>query len=297
MRRERRLSASLRYNVGLMPPIVGLLSDFGLQDHYVGAMKGAVLAACPDATLVDIVHDLPAHDIMAGALALDSAYRAFPARAVFLAVVDPGVGSPRRGLAASVGGYSFVGPDNGILSLVLRSEPRGQVRALTNTGLFRYEVSPVFHGRDVFAPVAGHLARGTPFEEVGPLATDAILLQVPPLERRGPVEWQATVLHVDRFGNLTTNVTERDLRAMGEVAPRDLSDLQVSVEGVILPFARVYSDVARGEPCAVLGSSGRLEIAVNQGSASRQLGAWTGALVRLFFAEWSAGEPSDGVVV
>lgn len=280
-----------------MPPIVALLSDFGLQDHYVGAMKGAVLATCPDAVLVDLVHDLPAHDVMAGALALDSAYKAFPAGAVFLAVVDPGVGSVRRGLAASAGGYYFVGPDNGILSLVLKEQPRGEVRALTNAGLFRYEVSPVFHGRDVFAPVAGHLARGTPFEEVGPLVTDATALRVPPLSRRGPVEWEATVLHVDRFGNLTTNVTERDLGAMSDVAPRGLSDLQVSVEGVVLPFARTYSDVALGEPCAVLGSSGRLEIAVNQGSASRQIGAWTGATVRLFFPEWSTSEPGGEVVI
>jgi S-adenosylmethionine hydrolase len=260
-------------------------------------MKGAVLATCPDATLVDIVHELPAHDVMSGALALDSAYRAFPARTVFLAVVDPGVGSARRGLAVSVGGYSFVGPDNGILSLVQRAEPHREVRALTNAGLFRYEVSPVFHGRDVFAPVAGHLARGTPLDEVGEIVKDAIALRIPPLERRGPVEWLATVLHVDRFGNLTTNVTERDLRAMGEVAPHGLSDLQVSVEGVILPFARAYSDVAQGEPCAVLGSSGRLEVAVNQGSASRQLGAWTSTPVRLFFPEWSATQPGGGVVI
>jgi S-adenosylmethionine hydrolase len=278
-------------------PVVALLSDFGSADHYVGAMKGAVLAACPGATLVDVVHDLPAHDVMAGALALESVYRVFPGGTVFLAVVDPGVGSVRRGLAAAAGGYQFVGPDNGILSLVLAAHEGHDVRALTNAGLFRFEVSPVFHGRDVFAPVAGHLARGMALEEVGPTVLDAKALKVPPVSRRAPVEWEAVVLHVDRFGNLTTNVTESDLTAMGDLWPRGLSEMQVSVEGVVLPFARTYSDVALGEPCAVLGSSGRLEIAINQGSASRELGAWIGAPVRIFFPEWSATEPAVEVVV
>lgn len=279
-----------------MPPIVALLSDFGLQDHYVGAMKGALLAACPEAVLVDVVHELPAHDVMAGALALEASYRTFPAGAVFLAVVDPGVGSSRRGLAASAGGYYFVGPDNGILSLVLRADPRCEIRALTNAGLFRHEVSPVFHGRDVFAPVAGHLARGVAFEEVGPAVGDIVRLEVPPLGRRGPLEWEGTVVHVDRFGNLTTNVTEQDLRSVGEVATREWSDILVSVEGVVLPLARTYSDVAEGEPCAVVGSGGRLEIAVNQGSAARKLGAVSGTTVRLTIAE-STPEPAGQVVV
>jgi S-adenosylmethionine hydrolase len=279
-----------------MPPIVALLSDFGLQDHYVGAMKGAVLAACPEAALVDVVHDLPAHDVMAGALALEAAYAAFPARTVFLAVVDPGVGSARRGLAARAGGYLFVGPDNGILSLVLSEDPRCEIRALTNAGLFRHEVSPVFHGRDVFAPVAGHLARGSAFEEVGPQAGDIARLEVPPMGRRGPSEWEGTVVHVDRFGNLTTNVTERDLRSVGEASSRELSDIQVSVEGLVLPLARTYSDVAEGDACAVLGSSGRLEIAVNQGSAARKLGARTGTAIRLHAAHWTA-EPAGQVVI
>jgi S-adenosyl-L-methionine hydrolase (adenosine-forming) len=280
-----------------MSAIVALLSDFGSEDHYVGAMKGAVLATCPGVTLVDVVHDLPAHDVMAGALALESVYRVFPGGTVFLAVVDPGVGSLRRGLAAAAGGYRFVGPDNGILSLVLAAHEGPEVRALTNAGLFRFEVSPVFHGRDVFAPVAGHLARGMAMEEAGPRVLDAVSLRVPPVKRCAPLEWEAVVLHVDRFGNLTTNVTERDLTAMGNLLPRGTSDLQVSVEGVVLPLARTYSDVAVGEPCAVLGSSGRLEVAVNQGSASRQMGAWVGAPVRLFFPEWSRAEPAEEVVL
>jgi hypothetical protein len=135
------------------------------------------------------------------------------------------------------------------------------------------------------------------FDEVGPLVHDAATLRVPPLHRRAPVEWEAVVLVVDRFGNLTTNVAARDLTAMSELSPRGLSDLQVSVEGVVLPFARTYSDVAPGEPCALLGSSGRLEIAVNQGSASRQLRASVGGSVRLFFPDWSASGPAGELVV
>jgi S-adenosylmethionine hydrolase len=123
------------------------------------------------------------------------------------------------------------------------------------------------------------------------VVSDAVTLHVPSLVRRGPLQWEATVLRVDRFGNLTTNATEHDLESMREVAPRGLSDLQATIEGVVLPFARTYSDVAPGEPCALLGSSRRLEIAVNQGSASRQLGAWTGTTVRLFFPEWTLAEP------
>jgi S-adenosylmethionine hydrolase len=134
-------------------------------------------------------------------------------------------------------------------------------------------------------------------EETGALVADAVSLRIPPVKRRAPLEWEAVVLHVDRFGNLTTNVTERELKAMGELLPRGTSDLQVAVEGVVLPFAQTYSDVAQGEPCAVLGSSGRMEIAINQGSASRELGAWIGAPVRLFFPEWSTTESSGEVVV
>jgi S-adenosylmethionine hydrolase len=280
-----------------MAAIVGLLSDFGHADHYVGAMKGAVLAACPEATLVDLVHDVPAHDVRAGALALEAAYRAFPGRSVFVAVVDPGVGSSRRGLAVSAGGYFFVGPDNGLLSLVAGAHQGARTRALTNAGLFRYEVSALFHGRDVFAPVAGHLARGGAFEEVGPLVEDMVVLRLPALERRGPGEWAGEVLHVDHFGNLVTNVSAADLEAVAREAAAGLDELLVSIAGAIVPVARVYADVAVGEPCALVGSGGRLEVAVNQGSAAREMGAGRGSPVRLFLPRPSGPEAADEVVI
>ncbi len=151
-----------------MPPVIALLTDFGLQDPYVGAMKGAILTACPEATLVDLVHELPAHDVAAGALALDAAYPHFPGGTVFVAVVDPGVGSERRPLAVGAGRWVFVGPDNGLFTHVLEAHPSARVRLLANPLLFREPLSPVFHGRDLFGPAAGRLARGLPLDQVGP---------------------------------------------------------------------------------------------------------------------------------
>lgn len=264
-----------------MRPIVALLSDFGNQDHYVGAVKGAVLAACADALLVDIVHDLPPHDVAAGAYALAAAYRAFPAGTVFVAVVDPGVGTPRRGLAVEAGGYCFVGPDNGILGFVLAEHPASRVHALTNAGLFRYEVSATFHARDVFGPVAGRLAGGMPLDEVGPPVADAFRLPAAAVAEVGPGEWEATVLHVDRFGNLATTLTRERLGEILAHVESDPTRVVVVVEGAVLPLVSSYGEVHEGEPCALLGSSDRLEVAVNCGSAARVLGACRGTPVRV----------------
>ncbi|HVQ30706.1 MAG TPA: SAM-dependent chlorinase/fluorinase, partial [Vicinamibacteria bacterium] len=162
-----------------MARIIALLTDFGTVDPYVGAMKGAILSVCPDATLVDLVHDLPAHDVLAAALALDAAHPVFPAGTVFVAVVDPGVGSARRGLAIRAGAHTFVGPDNGLFTLVLRAHADAQVHEITNPALGRVPRSPVFHGRDVFGPVAAHLAQGLAIEEVGPRVVGPTVLDVP----------------------------------------------------------------------------------------------------------------------
>jgi S-adenosylmethionine hydrolase len=264
-----------------MRPLVALLTDFGSQDHYAGAVKGAVLAACRDATVVDIAHDLPPHDIHEAAFALFAAYRAFPTGTVFVAVVDPGVGSDRRGLAVEAGGYRFVGPDNGIFSLILEEHEGAQVRKLTNSGLFRYEVSPTFHGRDVFGPVAGHLAGGLSIDDVGPLVEDPVRFSVEDLKRLDEREWEGEILHVDRFGNMTTNMTKAALDEVLADVGGDPTQVVVVVAGVVLPLVRSYFDLPEGEGCALLGSSGRLEIAVNRGNASRVLGASRGTPVRV----------------
>ena len=264
-----------------MPTIVALLSDFGTQDHYVGAMKGAVLSVYPDAQLVDVVHDLPPHDVEAGSFALASAVEAFPTGTVFLAVVDPGVGSARRALAVEKDGRRFVAPDNGLLTHVLAGAEGARVHAITNAGLFRFHVSATFHGRDVFGPVAGHLARGMALEEVGPPASDPVLLPLPLMRTRGDDDWEGEIIHVDRFGNLTTNVLDVDLDRILARFGGDPTEIVVVVEGAVLPLVRIYGDVSEGEPCALLGSSHRLEIAVHGGNASRLLGAARGASVRI----------------
>jgi len=264
----------------MVRPIVALLTDFGTRDHYVGAVKGAVLAVCPEAEIVDVTHEVPAHDVLEGAFALEAAYRAFPSRTVFVAVVDPGVGSGRRGIALEAAGYRFVGPDNGIFTFVLADHPDASVRQISNAGLFRNEVSDTFHARDIFGPVAGHLARGAPLDLVGSSASAPVLLSLPRVVQRGG-EWEAEVLHVDRFGNLTTNLRRQELEGILASLGGDPTGVAVVVGEKVLPLVRTYADVHEGEPCALLGSSDRLEIAVNRGSAERLLGASRGGRIRV----------------
>jgi S-adenosylmethionine hydrolase len=255
----------------MVPSLVALLTDFGLADPYVGAMKGAILSVCPAATLVDVGHEIPAHDVLAGALSLEAAVPFFPAGTIVVGVVDPGVGSSRRGLAIASDGRVFVGPDNGLFTLVMGAAP--SVRVLENASLFRRPVSPVFHGRDVFGPVAGHLASGRALEEVGPAIGDPVRLALPKPRRAGDA-FEGEVLHVDRFGNLTTNLTAAEVSAIGPKAC-------TVVGGRVLPLVRAYSDVPPGAGLALLGSGDRLEVACNQGRANALLGAGRGALVRL----------------
>ena len=252
---------------------MALLTDFGAMDPYVGAMKGAILSVCPEATLVDLAHEVPPHDVLAGALTLHAACHTFPAGTVFVAVVDPGVGSPRRGLALRAGPHLFVGPDNGLFSFVLREHPEARIHGLENTRLFRSPVSPVFHGRDVFGPVAGHLAQGVDLGDVGPQVEDPVLLEAPEPRRLATGEWEAAVLYVDRFGNLTTSLSERAVEGARTV--------EVWVGGATIPWVGTYSEVRPGTPCALVGSSGRLEVAVREGSASARLGVGKGSPVRV----------------
>jgi S-adenosyl-L-methionine hydrolase (adenosine-forming) len=262
-----------------MPPVIALVTDFGLRDHYVGAMKGSILGLCPDAVLVDIAHELPAHDILAGGFALLASYPDFPAGTVFVAVVDPGVGSDRRGLALEAGGYRFVAPDNGLLGLVLAAEGAGRLHAIENRALFRPRVSATFHARDVFGPVAAHLARGGALAEVGQPVHDPVALPLPQVRQIAVQGWEASVIHVDRFGNLTTNLGEAALAEMTRQAAD--GEVVVEVEGAVLSLGHTYADVPPGQALALIGSSRLLEVAVNQGDASRLLGAGRGAPVRV----------------
>ena len=194
-------------------PIITLTSDFGLSDGYVASMKGVILGIAPDAGLVDISHLIPPQEVRSAALVLATCYECFPAGTVHLAVVDPGVGTERRAIAVRTRSGFFVGPDNGIFSLVLAKETGWEARSLESEELWRKPVSGTFHGRDIFAPVAAGIARGVAFELVGPVCFPAVLEWSSPVVGRTEVEGE--IIHIDRFGNCITNVTKEHLNATG----------------------------------------------------------------------------------
>jgi len=255
-------------------PIVAFLSDFGTRDHYAGTLKAVVLGVCPDATLVDIGHDIPTHDVMTGALELGACYRYFPHGTVFLAVVDPGVGSSRRGIAADTGDYRFVAPDNGLLSAVFRDTPPKKVVELTERKYARPTVSRTFEGRDRFAPAAGWLAKGITLTWLGKGVTDFQVLELPqPLVDTTQISGE--VVRIDRFGNLITNIDRRAFEQLASSGP-------VAVRAGSRDVGRVvatYAEAPAGELCALFGSTDHLEIAVNAGDAAAQLRLSRGAVV------------------
>src|SRR5438093_4770136 len=189
-------------------PVIALLSDFGTRDHYAGTMKGVALGICPDATLVDISHDLPPHDVLAAALELAAAYKYFPAGTVFLVVVDPGVGSTRRGIAAEVGDYKFVAPDNGVLTAVVDDHAPKKIVELSERRYARPTVSRTFEGRDRFAPAAAWLAKGIELTALGRPAGAIQRLDLPQPDITDD-RIVGQVLRVDRFGNLITNIDRK----------------------------------------------------------------------------------------
>ena len=260
--------------------LITLLTDFGAADYFVGALKGAILSVNRQAQVVDITHEVPAHDIRAGAFTLLAAYETYPPGTVHLAVVDPGVGSARLPLLIKTQSYYFVGPDNGLFGYVCERETNVRVYQLTNRKYFRAEVCATFHGRDIFAPVAGALSKGLPPEEFGEAVEDYARLAPLAPSQDADGAWLAHVIHVDRFGNLITNITRREL------AEEDLAGgarLEIGGRGVSA-FRRFYADEAgagRDELFAVWGSAGFLEIAANGASAARLLDAGRGARVRV----------------
>src|SRR5882724_10830383 len=203
-----------------MRPVIALLSDFGTRDHYAGTMKGVVLGICPDVTLVDITHDVAPHDVLGGALELAAACRYFPAGTIFLVVVDPGVGSARRGIAADTGDYKFVAPDNGVLTAVLDEHPPKKVVELTERKYGRPTVSRTFEGRDRFAPAAAWLAKGIEVTAMGRPAGTIARLELPH-PRVGDDHVEGEVLRVDRFGNLITNIDRKTFEKLSG-APLDI---------------------------------------------------------------------------
>ena len=254
--------------------VITLLTDFGTRDGYAGALKGVILSRFPAARLVDLAHELPPGDIAAASAALGQSAPFFPAGTVHVAVVDPGVGTARRGLAVSAGGQLYVGPDNGIFTAVLHSTGPVAAHALERRRLWREPVSPVFHGRDVFGPVAAHLAAGGALADVGPLVATESLVRLPARDPSDGLDGvRGEVVHVDRFGNLVTN-----LRPPGA---EEVSAATVEIADRSLALSRTYGDVAPGELLALVGSSGRIEVAVSGGSAAALLSSGVGCVVIL----------------
>ena len=255
-----------------MESVVTLCTDFGTADGYVAAMKGVILAIAPDATLVDISHGVTRQSIAEGAFVLHSAFRYFPRGTVHLVVIDPGVGGGRRGVAVHAQGHYFVAPDNGVLTYVLQGAESVEAVVLTESAYWRTEVSHTFHGRDVFAPVAAHLAIGVPLSSLGQPVADLVRLDLPTPSVGKDGSIAGRVIYVDHFGNLVTDIPATMLLRRENLC---INVGQVTLRGLVT----TYSSVGVGNPLALVGSHGNLEIAVREGSATETLGVVIGEQV------------------
>ncbi|MBI4964163.1 MAG: SAM-dependent chlorinase/fluorinase [Desulfomonile tiedjei] len=257
---------------GRLNPIITLTTDFGTQDGFVAQMKGVILGINPNARLIDVTHDIEPFQVLHAALVTKGVSRYFPAGTIHVAVVDPGVGGTRRGMVLRCGELYFVGPDNGVFSLILSSVSQWEAREIANPEFILPRPHPTFHGRDLFAPVAAHLSRGISVDILGDPITDPVILPIAkPARTTEGLEGQ--VIYVDRFGNLTTNVEE-------EMLDRPISSVMVG-DAIIKGISRFFSEVREGAPLALINSFGVLEIAVNRGNAASFLGLDIGSRVRV----------------
>lgn len=254
-------------------PIITLLSDFGLQDGYVASMKGVILEICPAARLVDISHLITPQDVRSAAFVLYATYEYFPHGSVHLAVVDPGVGTERGAIAIRTASCFFVGPDNGLFSLILKKETGWEARRLENRQFRRNSVSSTFHGRDLFAPAAAHIASRVQFSTLGPACEPICLPWDEPIIGRGEVKGE--VIHIDRFGNAVTNVPSETLEKQGPPEKWMIT----AGKSLIHSIQKTYGRAGIGEALALTGSTGFIEIAVNRGNAASELELAPGAKV------------------
>ncbi len=253
-------------------PIVTLLTDFGLNDTYVAQMKGVVLSIAPDCTLVDITHAIPAQNVLAGAAALREAAVRFPPQSIHVAVVDPGVGTSRRLVGVQIADRLFVLPDNGLLSRMLTDFELQLAVELTERNFWQPEVSDTFHGRDIMAPVAAHLASGIPLGEFGPPVSTLTQLTEPQAKRTA-AGISAVVVAIDHFGNATTNIQLSLLQqAFSHLQTGDMLEVEHQHRSTLWQWNRTYGAVDPAVQLALIGSQGYLELAVNRGSAAAEHG-------------------------
>jgi S-adenosyl-L-methionine hydrolase (adenosine-forming) len=266
-------------------PIITLTTDFGTNDHFVGAMKGVILEILPEANIIDICHAVQAFDVLDGALTISQAYSYFPTGTVHVVVVDPGVGSTRRPILASSDGFHFVAPDNGVLSLIYAREARMHVRHITSEHYFRQPLSNTFHARDIFAPVAAYLAKQVDTIKFGEEIEDFVRFNAPKPKLVEPNRLRGVVLKVDRFGNLVTNITSEDAPLLFQ----ENSGCKLLVGSREVAGVRnAYAEGAPGELFAILGSMGFVEIATNRGAAAQIAGAGKGTEVSVMLGEAAA---------
>lgn len=256
-------------------PLITLTTDFGLRDGYVGAMKGVLYSRCPQAQVVDLAHLIPAHDVIHGAFALSHATQFFPVGTIHIGVIDPGVGGRRVPMCVECDGQYFVGPDNGLFAICAHQAKQWRAYQLTKTEYFCDTVSPTFHGRDIFAPVAAHLANGLRIEALGVPLPQPTRLEFPELTSDDD-SIQGEVVYIDSFGNAVTNIHRENLP---NTKPQQL---RIAVDACeIQGLVTTYEDAAAGAPLALISSVELLEIAVRDGSAADTLGLTRGSPVRI----------------
>jgi len=291
--------STTRYNASMstLRPIITLLTDFGDQDEYVGAMKGVILGIVPDAQIVDVTHQVKPQNILQAASILDKTYRYFPAHTLHIVVVDPGVGSARQPIALKATHGTFVAPDNGVLTHIRRQEPGSKAILLDRSEFWLPSPSNTSHGRDIFSPVGAHLAGGIAFDKMGSPLTAIIMLPMPPLVIT-TTSIKGEVIRIDHFGNALTNIAPlrwldtHSLQFSGDDQPGSTDPIQIDIHKARITCGwhtvdavhANYSQVPAGQALALVGSSGELEVAICQGNASDQLAIHVGSPVTLQFA-------------
>ena len=258
-------------------PIITLTTDFGTTDHYVGALKGSILSVTTDPILVDITHEIPPHDVRAAAWVLARAVPAFPRRTIHICVTDPTVGTARKPLLIVTDDHYLIGPDNGIFSFVLETSPPSSIVHLTAPHYMKEPVSATFHARDIFGPVAAHLTRGVDPLNFGETLDTCVRLDLPRPSLTPQRSVRASVVHVDRFGNVILNVTRKGLEAL--MGPGAGGFAAVAGATRIETMVATYGDAPAAAPVLLYNSSGFLEIAASRARASEMLGLSTGDIV------------------
>ena len=270
--------------------LITLTTDFGINDHYVGAMKGVILNINPQAQIVDLCNSVQSYDILDGAITISQAYRYYPVDTVHMVIVDPGVGTPRRPILVTGEKHLFIAPDNGVLSFVYEREERLSVRHITAEHYFLQPVSNTFHGRDVFAAVAAWLSKGVEVAKFGDEITDFVRFAAPKPKAVNAATFKGVVLKVDKFGNLVTNFSAREIPQLFEqpAPPFKITVGKVQVSKLL----QAYAQGVAGEVFAIVGSMGLLEISANRGAAVQVVGAGKGAEVTLTLESVEGATPA-----